>query len=174
MDLKYPKDAETQHPSVEQGNWQTNSYYDVCERYRFRWADVPYERGEIKAVVRRGGKDIATATMRTSGKGAALKLTEDPYNPVGAKTVFVQVDLVDENGVPDLLSNDRVYFSCTGGEIVAVGNADPRGRESFSYVKSHKLFFGKAMVVVRLNSSGAAVLEASSPAFKSASIRLGK
>ena len=174
LDLKYPKDAETQHPSVEQGNWQTNSYYDVCERYRFRWADVPYERGEIKAVVRRGGKDIATATMRTSGKGAALKLTEDPYNPVGAKTVFVQVDLVDENGVPDLLSNDRVYFSCTGGEIVAVGNADPRGRESFSYVKSHKLFFGKAMVVVRLNSSGAAVLEASSPAFKSASIRLGK
>ena len=32
LDLKYPKDAETQHPSVEQGNWQTNSYYDVCER----------------------------------------------------------------------------------------------------------------------------------------------
>ena len=86
----------------------------------------------------------------------------------------MQVDLVDERGVRDPLSSARVSFSCTGGEIAAVGNGDPRGQESFAYVKSHQLYFGKAVVAVRVKTGCEAMLTASLEGLKDAVIRLGR
>ncbi len=84
----------------------------------------------------------------------------------------MQVDLVDERGARDPLSCARVSFSCTGGEIAAVGNGDPRGMESFAYVKSHRLYFGKAVAAVRIGVGGEAMLTASLEGLEDAVIRL--
>ena len=172
LDLEYPQDDAVQFVSAEPGDWRTNRYYDICARYRFRWAEVPYEPGELRAVVRRGGMDVAADVMRTAGRPVAVRLTEDPYNAPGSELRFVQVDLVDERGVRDPLSSARVSFSCTGGEIAAVGNGDPRGMESFAYVKSHRLYFGKAVAAVRIGAGGEAMLTASLEGLEDAVIRL--
>ena len=172
LDLEYPEGDAVRTVSVESGDWRTNRYYDVCSRYRFRWSDVPYEPGELRAVVRRGGKTVATDVMRTAGRPVAVRLTHDPYNAAGAELQFVQVDLVDERGVRDPLAHARVSFTCSGGEIAAVGNGDPRGKESFAYVKAHRLYFGKAVVAVRVRAGGEATLTASLDGLKSAAITL--
>ena len=117
-----------------------------------RWLDVPYEKGELRAVAYRAGRKIGEQTMRTAGRPVAVKLTpESSVLPHDGKTcVFVQVDVVDANGVRDPWTNVRVKFSISGpGRIMAVGNGDPRGLEPFTEVSSHPLYFGKAVAVVR-------------------------
>ncbi len=146
-------------------------YYDVCAKYRIRWFDVPYEPGELLAVAYRNGREIGRETMRTAGAPVAVKLTDDPYNAPEAKTRFVQVDVVDEAGTRDPLSSARIGFSLEGpGEIVAVGNADPRGLESFKNTASHPLRYGKAVAVVRRTGEGALVLRAECAGLKPAEI----
>ncbi len=133
-------------------NYRLNPYYDVCDRYRLRWFDVPYAPGELKAVAYKNGKKIGEAVQRTAGAPVAVKLTpEQKTLPADGETcVFVQVDVVDAQGVRNPWAKNRVAFSLTGpGRIVAVGNGDPRGYDVFTNVAAHPLYFGKAVVVVR-------------------------
>jgi len=139
----------------------TNSYFDVCAKYRLRWFDVPAEAGELKAVAFRDGKAIGEATVRTAGAFAALRLRECPYNAPDARTRAVLVEATDAQGVlvPDAAM--RVSFALEGaGEIVAVGNADPRSLESFKATASHPLHYGRAAVYVRRTGAGPLVLTA--------------
>ena len=150
-------------------------YYDVCAKYRLRWLDVPYEPGELKVVAYRAGKRLGEQVMRTAADPVAVKLTEDPYNPTGARTRFVQVDLVDVAGVRDPLAMRRVSFSLTGpGQIVAVGNGNPRGLDVFTNVASHPLYYGKAVVAVRFdeNAMQPLSLTASAEGLKSATLEI--
>jgi beta-galactosidase len=56
---------------------------------------------------------------------------------------------VDQSGILCPLADSTVQFKVTGpGEIAAVGNGDPMSLESFQSNKV-KLFFGKAIVIVR-------------------------
>ena len=153
------KDLAADHPLADQkawhspcGDFRTNGYYRVCDRYRLRWFDVPYEPGELKAVAYRGGKRIGEQTMRTAGRPVAVKLTpEAEALPADGETcVFVQVDLVDAKGTRDPWAENRVTFGIKGpGRILAVGNGDARALEPFTVVSSHPLYFGKAVAVVR-------------------------
>lgn len=130
----------------------TNLYYDVCDTYRLRWMEVTYAPGELKAVAYKDGQPIAETVMKTAGKPVAVKLTPEKTDlPAdGESVVFVQVDVVDAAGVRDPRATSVIRFALTGpGEIVAVGNGNPRGLDSFTNTAQHPLYFGKAMVVVR-------------------------
>ena len=130
----------------------TNSYYDVCDAYRLRWMAVPYAPGELKAVAYKNGEKIGEQVVRTAGRPVAVKLTpEKTVLPSdGESVVFVQVDAVDAAGVRDPQSKALIRFALAGpGEIVAVGNGNPRGLDAFTDAAQHPLYFGKAVVVVR-------------------------
>jgi len=155
----------------------TNPYYDVCDTYRLRWTDVPYQPGELKAVAYRGDKKIAETSVKTAGKAVAVKLSpEKPALPAdGESVVFVQVDVVDAAGVRDPRATNLIHFSLTGpGQIVAVGNGNPRGLDSFADVSKHPLYFGKAVAVVRRNAgqSGKITLTAAADGLSPASATL--
>ncbi|MGN0847269.1 MAG: glycoside hydrolase family 2 TIM barrel-domain containing protein [Kiritimatiellia bacterium] len=157
--------------------FRLNPYYDVCDRYRLRWFDVPYEPGELKAVAYRNGSVIGEAVVRTAEKPVAVKLTaEQTELPGDGETcVFVQVDVVDAKGTRDPWAKNRVSFKLSGpGRILAVGNGDPRAHEAFTEVASHPLYFGKAVAVVRRDkgSTGPIVLTASVDGLAPASVEL--
>ncbi|MGN1359218.1 MAG: glycoside hydrolase family 2 TIM barrel-domain containing protein [Kiritimatiellia bacterium] len=140
---------------------RANPYYAVCDRYRLRWFEVPYQPGELKAIAYQKGKPIAETAVRTSGQPVALRLTDDPYNAHDAQTRFIQVDLVDANGVRHPWGTNRVSFAITGpGKILAVGNANPRGLDSFADVDSHPLYYGRAAIVIRRTAPGTISLTA--------------
>ena len=148
-------------------------YYDVCAKYRIRWYDIPYEPGELKAVAYKGGRKIGEAVVKTAEKPVAVRLTDDPYNAPGAKTRFVQVDLVDAAGTRDPQATDRVTFKVDGpGFLAAVGNGDPRCHEAFIGTDSYPLFYGKGVAVVRRTGEGRLTLTASSGSLKPAVIEL--
>ncbi len=138
-----------------------NPYYDVCDTYRLRWLEVPYEPGELKAVAYKGGKKIGERLMRTAGPAVAVRLTpERSAIPAdGESLVFVQVDVTDAAGTRDPRATNLIRFSLSGpGQLVAVGNGNPRATDSFAEVSKHPLYFGKAVALVRRNADATAPL----------------
>ncbi len=131
-------------------DFRTNAYYAVCDKYRLRWLDVPYEPGTLRAVAWRDGRKVGEAMVRTAGAPVRVKLARDPYSPPDARTVFVQACVVDEEGTPHPLAANRIRFEVKGdARLVAVGNGDARAYEPFGG-DSYPLYNGRAMAVVRL------------------------
>ena len=157
--------------------YRLNPYYDVCAKYRLRWFNVPYQPGELKVVAYKAGKKIGEQVMRTAGKPVAIQLTpEKTAVPAdGDSVVFVQVDVVDANGIRDPRATNRIAFELTGpGEIVAVGNANPRGFDTFTDTRSHPLYYGKAVAVIRREKGRTEpiTLKATTDGMKAATITL--
>ena len=149
----------------------TNAYYDVCADYRLRWFDVPAVPGELRAVASRAGKVIGEATVRTAGAAAAMRLRACPHNAPDARTRVFFAEATDAQGVlvPDAAM--RVAFALSGaGEIVSVGNANPRATESFKATASHPIHYGRAAVYVRRTGPGRIVLRAEAPGLKAAEV----
>ena len=151
-----------------------NGYYDVCSKYRLMWLDTVYEPGEVRVQAIRNGRPAESAVMRTAGTGVRLAVTpERKLTDDADELLWAQVDVLDVQGVRNPLATDRVFFSLTGpGEILGVGNGDPRGDEPFTETKSHRLFFGKATAVVRRTGPGELKLAVSAPGLEPAAALL--
>ena len=122
-----------------------DDYYSVLPRYRLVWRDVPYETGEIKVVAYGAdGKALGEECHRTAGEPAGIRLKAG--RRYGDLQVF-EVFLVDRNGTRVANDNRKIRFSATGAcRILAVGNSDPRGYESFMETGEHSLRYGRAAV----------------------------
>ena len=83
--------------------------------------------------------------------------------------MFVKVTLADANGTPVPRDNRRIAFALEGpGQIVSVGNSNPRGHDSFKDVASHPLHNGRAGLVLRRTGPGEVRLTASAEGLASA------
>jgi beta-galactosidase len=128
-----------------------SSYYAPTYKYRLRWNEVLYEPGELKAVAYDGDSEIGSTIVRTAGKPTAIRLTPDRTSLVasGEDLCYVLVEAIDENGTPCPLADDLIEFAVSGpAEIAAVGNGDPLSMAPFQS-DHHRLFYGKAMLIVR-------------------------
>ena len=119
--------------------------------YRLRWDEAVYTSGTLKVVTYKAGKRWATASMRTAGTAAALKLEADRDKLLanGRDLSFITVTFVDAGGTPVPRADNRVHFDIEGqGEIVATDNGDPTSFESF---ESHdrNAFNGLCLAIIR-------------------------
>ena len=148
----------------------TNGNFSVFRRYRLMWLDVPYEKGELKAVGIRDGKPAEERVLRTAGAPARLKIEMEP--PAGKdeeELVWVHAYAYDAKGNRTLSADDEVDFSISGpGTILGVGNGDPCEHVSFAILKGHRLFGGVATAVVRRTGPGALSITVSSPKLSAA------
>ena len=100
-----------------------------------------------------------------------MRLRACPHNAPDARTRVFFAEATDAQGVlvPDAAM--RVAFALSGaGEIVSVGNANPRATESFKATASHPLHYGRAAVYVRRTGLGRIVLRAEAPGLKAAEV----
>jgi beta-galactosidase len=129
-------------------------------QYRFRWDEVKYEPGEVRAVAYKAGKKWAEDVVRTTGPAARLilqpdrsSLSADPHD-----LSFIAVTAVDRAGTRVPRANNLVRFEVEGpGEIVAVDNGDPTSHSSFQ-AREVKAFNGLCLLIVKLRSEAAAPL----------------
>ena len=124
---------------------------------------VPYARGTLKAVGLSTNREVGESTLTTAGAPVGLRLSPDRrlLSADGQDLSFIVVEAVDAQGRFQPTANDEIQFSIDGpGLIAAVGNGD--GRDESSYQGNrHKLFQGRALVVVRTTRrSGAIALSA--------------
>ncbi|MBN2315106.1 MAG: DUF4982 domain-containing protein [Sedimentisphaerales bacterium] len=153
-----------------------STYYDATYKYRLRWNDVIYEPGELNAIAYKNGRKIGQAVMRTSSKPVALRLTPDRkmLSANGEDLGYILVEALDDQGTLCPLAAPLVQFDVTGpAEIAAVGNGNPLSLEPFQ-ADYRKLFYGKAMLIVRTKAGqeGRVHVSAESDGLRSASIEV--
>lgn len=96
--------------------------------YRFRWNEVPYEPGELKAVAYKDGKVWAETSVKTTGAPVKLKLTPDKkiLKSDGEDLIFVRVSVLDADGNEVPTAEPLIKATLDGpGKIVATDNGDP-------------------------------------------------
>lgn len=144
--------------------------------YRLVWDNVKYSPGTVRVIAYKNGKKWAANELKTTGKAFKLKLKTKTrkINSNGVDLVFVEVDVVDKNGLMVPRSNQSISFSIEGpGQIVATDNGDATSFVSFrSHVRN--AFNGKALVIVKANkgSKGKITLMATSKGLKAAKIKI--
>jgi len=152
----------TDYPSAElfvNGKSQgriTKNKASRLDRYRLRWQNVKYEKGEIKVVVYdEQGNKAGEKTVKTAGKPAKLQLTADrsTISADGCDLAFITVSLTDKNGTlcPD--ADHSLEFKVTGAATFnSVCNGDATSLEVFTE-PTMKLFHGQLVVVVQASEA---------------------
>ncbi|WP_230461363.1 glycoside hydrolase family 2 TIM barrel-domain containing protein [Sphingobium sp. CAP-1] len=136
---------------------------------------LPYAPGRLVARAYRAGRRIGERMLETAGVAATLRLTADRSRLRADRDdlAFVTVEVTDQAGrlVPDAV---HVLRSAIRGsaELVAFGNANPRGVASFQQPVA-KSWHGRALAVCRpTGQSGRAVLTVESENLRPAMISL--
>lgn len=130
-----------------------------AERFKASFK-LTYQPGTLRAVgVLADGSEVAPQTIRTAGKAASLRLSADKsqLSANGQDLAFVVVEMVDADGNPLPLADEKLTFRVTGnGTLAAVGNADMTDMDSYaahladgSRVAQHRLWHGRAIAVIR-------------------------
>ncbi len=152
----------TDYPSAElfvNGKSQgriTKNKDSRLDRYRLRWENVKYEKGEIKVVVYdEQGNKAGEKTVKTAGKPAKLQLTADRSTIAadGSDLAFITVSLTDKNGTlcPD--ADHSLEFKVTGAATFnSVCNGDATSLEVFTE-PTMRLFHGQLVVVVQASTA---------------------
>ncbi len=143
------------------------------DRYRLRWNDVKYKKGELKVVAYdEKGNIAATETIRTAKKPARIVLTadRDTLSSEGSDLSFVTVQLVDKNGTPCPTATNEMTFKVEGAATYrAACNGDATSLVPFNST-SMPLFSGQLVVVVEAKSKGKATLTVSAKGLPDATI----
>lgn len=120
--------------------------------YRFKWDDVIYAPGELKAVAYKNGQPWAETVVKTTGAAAGLQLEADrsTIQGDGFDLCFVTTRVVDAGGLNVPTAQHKIKFEVTSGpgEIVATDNGDATDLNVFSSPERNA-FNGMALAIVR-------------------------
>jgi beta-galactosidase len=127
-------------------------------RYRLMWMDVKYDPGTLKVVAFDDeGNPVAEKEIHTAGKPYRIILKPDrkTIKADGKDLSFVEVSVVDKNGIPCPNATNQLKFKVKGeGTYRAACNGDATSLELF-HLPTMKLFSGKLVVLVQsTNQSG--------------------
>ncbi len=128
-----------------------DTYFEIIDAYRLVWREVPYEPGEIKAVVYQNGEKIGETTVKTSGDPANLLLEADrtTLKADGMDLCYVTISMVDDQGNLCPWAMDKINLKVEGAAtFMGIANGDSMGHDVFTD-ESHTLFYGKAVAVMR-------------------------
>lgn len=119
-------------------------------QYHVGWR-VKYEPGLIRAVARKDGRTVNEAERITAGAPCKLRVTADrtELHADGDDLSFLTVEVLDKDGTPCPLADNRIEFAIKGpGFIAGVDNGCQTSMERFK-ASSRKAFYGKCLAVVQ-------------------------
>lgn len=138
---------------------------------------VPFAPGELKAIARTDGKQVAANILKTTGKPARIVLSTDSAGqPITADwndVRYITATLVDEHGtrIPD--STSVVRFSSSGpASIIAVDNGNMTDHDPFQS-SQRRVYDGNLTALIRATgSSGRVTITATVEGLPPATINL--
>lgn len=149
-----------------------NDRTDINRRNIIYWENIPYGKGgNVVAIARNNGKEVARHQLETTGKATALKMViENPndWKADGMDLQYVKVYAVDSKGRVVPTTEGEVTFEVSGeAKLIAVDNGDHYTDELFSG-NTKKLYKGFVMAILRSNQIGGDVkIKASCKGLKS-------
>ncbi|MGD0839197.1 MAG: glycoside hydrolase family 2 TIM barrel-domain containing protein, partial [Polyangia bacterium] len=137
-----------------------------------QWS-VNFASGTLEAKATKGGQVVATDTVKTAGAPAALVLTADRTSIAadGLDLSYVEVDVVDANGVLVPQASNAIDFSVSGaGRLAGVDNGNSIDHDPYQGT-SRAAFSGKALAILQSTTTpGTITLKASSGSLTGASV----
>jgi len=134
---------------------------------------IPFATGTLEARATKGGTVVATDTVKTAGAAAALSAKADRASITadGRDLSYVEVDIVDAQGVVVPQANNSVSFTISGpGTLVGLDAGDATNHDSYKGT-SHAAFSGKLMAIVRsTTTAGSITLNATSGSLTGSSV----
>jgi beta-galactosidase len=139
-----------------------------------RW-DVPFEAGVLRAVGKTDGKEVTHFELTTAGPPHHLELIADKTTLTSAADfAHFEIRVVDNAGHPVLAADPSIEVQVTGGELVAMDNADPRDVTPV-HTHSRKAYQGRILAIVRpTGTAGKIVVRASAPGLPPAEATLSQ
>jgi beta-galactosidase len=137
--------------------------------------EVPYSAGRLRAIGLRGGKEVASQTLRTAGPPRRLRLIPDrsAIHADRNDLCYVTVEVTDAAG--NLVPNAEVpvHFAVSGaGELAAVGSGNPCRPESFRQ-PVRTTFRGRCLAILRPTAGpGTIRLRAEAAGLKPAAVKI--
>ena len=129
-----------------------------------QWS-VPFATGTLQAKATKGGTVVATDTVQSAGTAASLAMKADRSSIAadGRDLAFVEVDVVDAQGIIVPQANNKVDFTISGpGALVGLDAGDSTNHDSYKGT-SHAAFSGKLMAIVQsTTTAGTITLKATS------------
>lgn len=112
---------------------------------------IPFESGTLMAISRKNGKPVLIRKVITAGKPAKILLKADRniIQANGKDMSFIEVKIVDKNGVLVPNANNSIHFEIRGnGFLSGVDSGDPVSHESFKG-NMHTALNGRALAIVQ-------------------------
>lgn len=142
---------------------------------------VKYTPGKLVAKGYKGGNEVLTSTVETTGGAASVQLLPNRTMLAadGADVSVITVQVVDAQGRMVATADNAILFEISGpGKIIGVGNGDPASHEPDGVVDpsaawKRSLFNGLAQVIVQTTGDpGEIRLTAGSSSLESAAVVL--
>ena len=141
-------------------NGQSLGRKTMAKNSHLEWL-VKYAPGTLLARGFKGGKEVLTTKIETTGQPAAIQLT--PHHATlqadGEDVSVITVQVSDAQGRMVPTADSSITFEITGsGKIIGVGNGDPSSHEPDKFIPTAKtpspvwqrsLFNGLAQVIVQ-------------------------
>lgn len=139
--------------------------------------DVPYAAGQLEVVgMDIDGKEITRHKLQSSKRQHAIKILQGDQLQVEAKNGLAQIELqiVDEDGIPVLLSDDEITCDIVGNARL-LGMEAGNNTDMSDYTDNRqRVFHGKMVVYIQTNGqpSGEVSVRCTAPWLKPAVIKL--
>lgn len=121
--------------------------------YRFKWENIKYVPGQLKAVAYKKGVAWAEKSIKTTGAAMSLSAEVDKarINSEKEELAFVTVKVADYEGLVVPIADNLIKCRLEGeGRIVATDNGNPTCLVPF-YSAERKAFNGYMLAVVKAN-----------------------
>jgi beta-galactosidase len=133
---------------------------------------VSFATGTLEAKATKGGTVVATDVVKTAGAAAGLALSADRTSITadGRDLAYVEIDVVDAQGVVVPKANSTIAVSVSGpGALVGLDAGDSTNHDSYKGT-SHAAFNGKLMAIIQsTTTAGVLTVNATSGALSAGS-----
>jgi len=151
-----------------------NNTADPRLRNQILWQEVEYKAGNILAIARTGGREVARHKIETTGKAVSLVIESDnaDWKADGQDLQHIRVIAVDSRGRRVKTAAGEVKCSVSGdATIAAVGNGNINSDE-LNVTDSQMLFNGSMLAILRAGTEASEIMfTATCPGLKPVSVK---
>ncbi|MBQ8813521.1 MAG: DUF4982 domain-containing protein [Lachnospiraceae bacterium] len=112
-----------------------------------------YQSGKIEAVAFDvTGREVSRSSLESATGKTQICAVSEVENAKNGEVVYVNVAIVGENGVVESNADRRLTVKVEGGELLAVGSANPRTEERFDE-GVYTTYYGTALAAIRVKEN---------------------
>lgn len=112
--------------------------------------EVPYQAGCLKAIAYDEQKqELASSELHAASGTTRIRVCKEESRLENPEIIYVNIDLVGENGVIECNKDQALKITVEGGILVGYGSANPRTVDDFTSGK-YTTYYGRSQAIIKL------------------------